>query len=687
MTEELEGPARNRTQIIAELEALTQEQGFIHAYAQMAANYLWYAIEDFTDGRFQDRLNEQEMAFLLGLAVKRPIASVPEPSTESADAMVGRAVELMGMLHQSFSPNFIAQIKGTSAEPDLDEIRALSDEWDLSGEPMIESIFYGGSGAYREQLLHWAGVKYAKDSEWLESHLGVTFESLIEVAQAITVRIHSQVAEIRSKQPSNLGPDDYLNAFSFEPKGLPGVDDQSVRAFLKSFTSIPGEVNPAFINVGSHNEVFSQPVIELPNGVHLLFAPGNAAFSLYESPFYWMMHDPTYVDTAVANRGDTTEEIAFNLLAPFFGSDNIWRNVIVTKNNSDIAEIDVLARYENKGIIVQAKSKRLTQLSRQGDTTSLESDFRLAVQSAYGQGLSARSAISKSRNILRDHKRNPLNTGSRIDDAHILCLTLDHYPAIMSQSHRYLRKKDADPHPVSMSIFDLEIVCNLLGEPTKILHYVRQRSRLADYFMSDSEMSLLGFHLLEGLCQREEFHRDFVPPEFAQLVDQFVLFGELAGVAEIKSKIELLRRNNDSTNKLASEIKAAGRKRSIDALYLLYDLPMEIVDRAIVEVQLNKQRSLQDGKPHQVTFQNSDIAAGVVFVTFPLDSESMPNRLERLANALKYVHKADEWLAIGCEASSPSTCDLFIHKKHKWRSNGKQAQMARLILVPGADTF
>ena len=71
------------------------------------------------------------------------------------------------------------------------------------------------------------------------------------------------------------------------------------------------------------------------------------------------------------------------------------------KDDREVAtDIDVLAIAGNKAIIVQAKSKRLTELSKTGDEDKLRSDFKDAVQKAYDQGLACRTAVIEKQNTL-----------------------------------------------------------------------------------------------------------------------------------------------------------------------------------------------------------------------------------------------------------------------------------------------
>jgi hypothetical protein len=182
----------------------------------------------------------------------------------------------------------------------------------------------------------------------------------------------------------------------------------------------------------------------------------------------------------------------------------VFPHVAIKKNKqTTLTDIDVLAIAGNKAVIAQVKSKRLTELARTGDDAKLTADFKGAVQDAYDQGLLSRRAVLERQNrLLVDGKE--LRLSETINEAYLLCVTLDHYPAVTHQTDVYLKKHPEDPYPIALSVFDLDIIAFYLRDPFEFLYYLRQRIGLSDHFKADSEMTLLGFHLKHKLYKREE---------------------------------------------------------------------------------------------------------------------------------------------------------------------------------------
>jgi hypothetical protein len=105
-----------------------------------------------------------------------------------------------------------------------------------------------------------------------------------------------------------------------------------------------------------------------------------------------MLNDSHYREVSFKHRGEATEDICFEMLVAVCGSDKVFRDVKVSRNKGET--LSDLALLGNKAIVVQAKSKRLTQLARQGNEEHLRSDFKQEIQKAYEQGLVCRNSIN-----------------------------------------------------------------------------------------------------------------------------------------------------------------------------------------------------------------------------------------------------------------------------------------------------
>src|SRR5690606_8724913 len=122
----------------------------------------------------------------------------------------------------------------------------------------------------------------------------------------------------------------------------------------------------------------------------------SLAEAFYESPFYWMMDDVEYMETAKKHRGRFTESFSATRLKCVLGEERVYENVlIIDEQGNRSGEIDVLAVYADRAIILQAKSKKLTITARTGDTKAIQQDFKKAIQDAYDQAFSCGNLLLK----------------------------------------------------------------------------------------------------------------------------------------------------------------------------------------------------------------------------------------------------------------------------------------------------
>ena len=388
-----------------------------------------------------------------------------------------------------------------------------------SGRGMVEPIFYGGGGADDFQFLEKAERRYRDDRDWLDNHLGTSFETIVETARRLDRLSIARANSITIESTFEEMCLQCMDVFLFDPRDIPGVTDEAIDSFLRAFSLSPGEANQDLDTIGCYNAVQSHPVIRLEDGRFFLPIFFNLARSIYESPYYWMSKDSNYAEIGFKNRGNATEEIAYELLTQVFGESKVYRGVKIRKGKDDVTDIDVLAVEGSKAVIVQAKSKKLTEKSRRGEGKKLKSDFQAAVQDAYNQALVSRKAVLETGNTLLVDGKRIDQVKTAINEAYIVCLTGDHYPAVTTQLDSYLQKKESDPYPIAMSIFDLDVVTFYLQDPFDLLYYLRQRSTHAKLFFSESEMGFLGFHLQCKLVPPEDADLIHIDPGYAQLID------------------------------------------------------------------------------------------------------------------------------------------------------------------------
>ena len=498
--------SKNTNDIIADLDQLCQEPGYHLAFTTMVIKNLYMPRRDLASTDWHERLNVNEITWILGLMVKHNWDLNASPSQTTLETQIDATMNLMKELHLSLLPS-------------CNTPKALQ-EWVESGEILPEEIFYSGTGAYDFQYLNFAEQRYTLDKKWMENYLQCTLKALTETVK----RAKKLLSRRFSNQPTITSFTEYchqcFSTMSFTAEELFGANPKIMKRVIEVFSCKPGTVNSNFGPIGSYNVILSHPLVHLGSNRFYLPLIYNWTRSIYESPFYWMIGDADYCKTAKENRGKATEQMAFDLLENLFGKHNTFLNVEIMKGKDKLSEIDVLACYGNSAVIVQAKSKVLTEPSRRGDKNSLTSDFKMAIQTAYDQGIACRNGLLADNNLRSRKSDQLIQLPCRIENIYIVCLTGDYYPAVLAQLDDYLEKEPSDPFPLAISIFDLDVLSFYLSEPNKFVDYIKLRTEKSAHLRAQSELALLGFHLCGKLAMLEGPNAKMIDNSFAQMIDE-----------------------------------------------------------------------------------------------------------------------------------------------------------------------
>ena len=689
---------REDTDIFADLEQLSREPGFIYSFCLMVARFLWMSTDDVAEIDWTERPNQEELSLLLGLLVKRPIRLDVIPSDEVVLDQGQRAIDLLRELHLFLSSPTLPGNGSSADDPDrLADLVRQYEDWMNSGRGMVEPIFYGGQGAYDFQFLEMSSKRYAADELWMRQHKGASLEAFVETAKSLQSLTLKRMQAIKPGKTLQEECKAVLHAMTFGLDDLPQTGRDSLEHFIRAFSFTPGDINQEFNSVADYNVVLSRPVMVMGGGQYCIPISPNLPKAIYDNPYYWMVDDEQYRDTALKNRGDATESITHDMLAPVFGSCRVFKGVKVTKGKADITDIDVLAISGNKAVIAQCKSKKLTIDARSGEGRALRDDFTKAVQDAYDQAITARRALLDGSYRLSDARGADISLPHELDEAYILCLTGDYYPAVLTQARVFLKKQETDPHPILLSIFDLDLVSHYLSDRYDFLYYLRQRSAYALHFMADSELSLIGFHLKHKLFPDERYDMTGVDPGYGQLVDANFLASRGHWPHTDASDRLFHMWRNEAFNELVEDIKLAASEVSNqitpeNLLFFLYDLAGKGADDLIKSVEELKRQTLIDGQEHSVRVLLSRHKKGVTFVSFPTPTnetqlQSMQRKLEGISFAHKYKSQADEWMILASFAGSPVRFDIFGYIRDPWQKDPEIGRWVEANLGPGIPVY
>jgi len=489
---------RNRNEILIELNELASSIDFLEVLLNISNIHLNCPADELATRDIRNVLNENEVTFLFGLWMKN--MGKKQQGFSDKQKVVKHVHNLMDEFHRTFLSVF----------PKFNSTLSYHEQAVQNPEMIKETIFYSGTGAYDYQMIRFLEKKYKKDEDWLKKSKNFSLDQASKLFNYIKTTLTIKLNTKKFKNITDLYSLDYNN---FVFKKYP---DFETILDLFSFTT-DDILNQKFNDIGDLNQFKFCPVIKTETN-YIIPIPYLLAESIYESPFYWMLSDNEYKDIALKNRGNVAEGIVKSILERKIDSSNIFLDVDVKKVKAKtITDLDVCVVKDNKMLIIQVKSKRLTQLSKKGDIEQFQKDFKLAIQDANKQATEPIPFILQKSCNLKSKISGKTIDCSKIDEIQTLCVVLDSYPSITIHTRMFFH--DTELTPIAISIFDLELIIDYIDSFEMLFDYVQKRAKYSKYFIADNELCFFSHYLKSGLIKQSNSDMMVLDTDFAQRFD------------------------------------------------------------------------------------------------------------------------------------------------------------------------
>lgn len=670
---------RLESEVFSELEELCNTPGFSYVIAELCLRYhtimfsdeLEY--EDIMRQNTQDSLLRAEISTLICLMLKGD-RWFEDINRDRVSLLCKKAGELLLDLHASIWTF-------TQSDP-IDPSLSKEKIW------LKEAIFYAGESASCYQYKELAKQRYSREDEWLVENQGFTSTQ----ATHITNSLHG----ILNNKLSFRFPEGYLlqesietvlPCFSFTQDELVVASGESVEvvaAFLNAFTFELSVYLDCFKSTADFNPVDSCPIVKCQSGF-ILFQFTSLAAAIYESPFYWIVKDENYKKQFIENRGRFTEEMSAERLERVFGRSRVFRNVLIqAKKNTTVGEIDVLVIYGDRLIVLQAKSKQLTQKAKEGNAAALDRDFSYAVQKSYDQAFSCAQALLNTNHKFISATGDEIELREEIKEIYPVCVISDHDPSLNAQADRYLNTQQTKiiQPPYVMDVFFLDVITEFLDNPLHFLSYLNLRVHNRDSVVSDNEMAIFTMHLTAGL---RHFRSDKDP-----LV---VLDGHTAAPVEIALMVRreglpgkdtpegILTIYKDTYyEKLINEINGLSDPTAISLGFYLLQLSSQEKDNFNQCFTEMLRRAKTDGQQHDFSMA-SEGSIGVTFHFHDWEYADARDMLYQHCESRKYRHKKDTWIGL-CISPTTEMIRFGINLDFPWKKSSTLEQKTKRLLSP-----
>jgi len=743
---------KNRTteQVLEEIRKLINKRGYIYALCMILFEDFHITPEKIQEIDFRSRLNTKEASLLLGFLIQNKIDFSTPNTPQELIRLKQLTYELMDELHKSFMLPFLEKIQESiKKEHKIENYRKEQKDFFGKGDMMTEPIFYSGTGVYDFQYLDFIERKYKYDQKWLlenknfdlgkSKNIPTQIKNILqEKSQMVRLynlkeKMPQVIEEMKMKNPNedlekyakeilpmmeihqyvelffdtqsdeeklsmdNIREDGWksfykglIELFIIRKTDFDKISD--IDSFFENFSVIPQkDFNSQFRGIGNFNWFNAKPIIQLDEERYFVPISFSVFEAVYESPFYWMWEDKTYRDTLAENRGKTGEEITYDFLSQVFNKNRTFKSVkITTQKGKDDTDIDILCVLGSKALIVQVKSKKLTELSRAGNDEQLQKDFQGAVQDAYEQGLISRQKILDRSAKFFDEKGNEIQLSEEIDDVYIMGITAENFPSLTHQANVMLDKKDNEPFPIFSTIFDLELMVHYLNDPYDFLYYIKQRTSLMEYFKADEEIVFLGYHLDQKLWKIPKSDFVAIDTDFGQLIDRN--YYPLKAGLEVSDEGDAIKNRwkNEDFDKLCNRLKTLNEAKITDIIFHLLDWSGKARENLVNFIVKIKKKTFTDNRNHDFSMPpndtNEEIRLGVTYISLNSnDSGELRKRLLTLCQARKYKSKGDVWIGFGSLRSSSEMIDAVVFNNQKWEYNKELEELSKIILTKGRE--
>ena len=590
-----------------------------------------------------ERLIRTELATLLGLIVKAPWSTeLPAPSVLAA--YIERTDVLMRELHDCM-PGSLAQLRlGADGLPDFSAMQ--------TGLAMREPIFYGGESAYIFQYRDLALEKYARDDAWLREQKGFDMAAAHGVVKAMARLQDAKATQLwhAHKGRSDWNGVDLLPAYTLTAAELAAASELAlaqVHAVLDALCL--SHQNAGFQSLSDFNAVYAAPLLRLADG-----SCCNCCSTARPRPCTKRPSTGCGRTSPIARPWGSTAATSpdtVRRLAHVFGASRVHRNVhLVRKKGERAGEIDVLVVYGDRLVVVQTKSKRLTQEARKGNDQVLREDFRKAIQDAYDQAQScAELLLQGGRYRRRRHRAAPRTEAAAQGNLRLHggrrplpCLGLSSRALPADPQGGFIRE------PLVMDML-LDSLTEMLETPLRFLSYASLRAQLAGRLAISHELTALGHHWPQPLVGS--------PDELRLAAQQL---GRRTG-----------RRNDGSPRRhslgpacltgiltrfavcdyesLIAQLEHSEEPAALELGFFLLTLGSNTYQEINERVAMITRMARSDGGTHDFTLGVNAAQAGITFHCNPVADETATRRLQAYCHARKYVQRAQRWFGLSVD--------------------------------------
>ena len=285
---------------------------------------------------------------------------------------------------------------------------------------------------------------------------------------------------------------------------------KSFVSFLNAVSCTIGDQHDKFDDPLSSNILSVKPIIKIDDQSFLIIKPDFLFYNL-DRILENLLHEEKQLQSQIwHNFCDLKSKYLENKTVEFFErifpKKTMFTNIYYWQDGVK-HETDLLIKYDNKIFIIESKSGNLPNYALQTGKTALKQRLKELMDKSAEQAITAKNYIigQKNAKFWDVNKQNVLleiNSSETHYDFHFITMTSAYIGSIALNPKELEKVGFFKNHiyPTSMYIHHLDVLTDMLKEPSYIIHYFEERERTQNEnaLTSSSELDLMGYYMKNG---------------------------------------------------------------------------------------------------------------------------------------------------------------------------------------------
>lgn len=579
-------------------------------------------------------------------------------------------------------------------------------------------------------LLYQMGLDlYSKFDSWFLKNLGFTIEDAIKISKSIKSFVEERINNEKQnrRQEAKKIVDELLNAgelseekidetemaiwcslyfgkseeiisFSIsEISEFSGIEIKVCENFFSRLSQDFGYRNKNFKNTFTnpykapwdYNTLNEKPIIRF-NETYFIPVMSLVPEVLVNTFYFDLLQDKEYwTKTGEKIYGRWLEERTAKCLLKVFPQSSVFKNPYDDKGKE---LTDVIILYDRKVFIIQCKTKRLLYESKIGiDFKKLKSDLYKGIKSSFKQAVNAKDYIFNQKfPKLVIQEGEIIIDREQISTIFLMSVTFYGFQNITTRLANYddsLNLSIDNQFPWAISLFDLEILCEILDKPWLFIHYAQRRIQLEKtlFNIDADEIDMLGVYLSQGMYFEDDDFKDISTASFSGFsnsIDEYYF----RKFEELKTPKKPAIYLSKYESKFLETINGLDSPYKTDCIMSFLDMAGESRRDILEKFENLKKQTRKDGQLHSISTVMDDGKVGLSFIT--MDSkrnrDDVFQQLFAFSSMKKYQERCIEWVGIGWCLHSLRLVDMAIYLNEVETYDPVKEEISQTILKPGS---